>query len=194
MVWLIISSPKLLFCHSVFWGLDSSMPGWKVFLFCLGFFSPLLGQILSLINLLFNDTYKGFLAFFFFISLGEKVSFVHVPMLDLWMYLRGELLCALQVFCVTIVPVFLELVKGYYSHKYLGFSYSLRQSNLKNVFFSSLCKNTACLSIYISVVCICDIMQKPGFFPWTGGVWGRKCALRGVSSFLTFVSNSILPK
>lgn len=136
----------------------------KVFLFCLGFFflffSPL-GQILVLINLLFNDTYK---VFFFSFSLGEKDSSVRAPLLDLWLYLSGKLLLALQMFYVTVVSVFLELVRVHYCQKYLGFSRSLRKFNLKIFWFSSPCKDTVCVSIYINVVCVCDIMKYLGFF------------------------------
>lgn len=129
--------------------------------------------------------------FFFSFSLGEKDSSVRAPLLDLWIYLRGKLLLALQMFYVTVVSVFLELVRVHYCQKYLGFSCSLRKFNLKIFWFSSPCKDTVCVSIYINVVCVCDIMKYLGFFSVNGG---EKCALRGVSSFLTFVSNSILPK
>lgn len=137
MVWLIISSPKLLFCYSVFWGLNLVCLDEKFFFcffsFCLAFFFPLLDQMLSLINLLFNDTTRVFWLFSFSFP-WELCSCSHARFMDVFER-KTVAWFVTQMFCVTIVPVFLELVKVYYSQKYLGFSYSLRQSNLKNVFF-----------------------------------------------------------
>lgn len=154
----------LLFCLL---GLKSSVPGWKVFLlfffFLLGFFFPLLDQMLSLINLLFNDTTRVFWLFSFSFP-WELCSCSHARFMDVFER-KTVAWFVTQMFCVTIVPVFLELVKVYYSQKYLGFSYSLRQSNLKNVFFLiSLRKYSLSFHLYQCSLHLWHYAKNLGFF------------------------------